>query len=203
SGARTTNELWHIYATPDTGTAPVFRYDYVRGALASSAMGTSSIFTFHGRVYIGLPDIDFTRPTYIVLRKMPSSPGSTPVIVADHQENARPRACRQGGSAHGGPRRQPLRSAKHDHGTSAVGLFTGSGPGVRSRRLEVARGERDRRHAIESVRRSAEHPHHAPRSDLRAAVRRLQQPGRPGALPVQGKRTRDANGLRGCRRMRC
>ncbi|HMC69081.1 MAG TPA: hypothetical protein VKJ07_08005, partial [Mycobacteriales bacterium] len=83
SGARTTNELWHIYATPDTGTAPVFRYDYVRGALASSAMGTSSIFTFHGRVYIGLPDIDFTRPTYIVLRKMPSSPGSTPVIGAD------------------------------------------------------------------------------------------------------------------------
>jgi hypothetical protein len=82
SGAKTSNELWHVYGTPDTGTAPVFRYDYVRNVL-KSVLGTSSMLVFHDRVYIGFPDTDSTRPTYIVLRTMPSTPGSTPVIGTD------------------------------------------------------------------------------------------------------------------------
>jgi hypothetical protein len=83
SGARTSDKLWHVYATPDTGTAPVFRYDFVKNILGSAVMGTSSIFTFHDRIYIGFPDTDATRPTYIVLRSTPSSPGSTPSPVTD------------------------------------------------------------------------------------------------------------------------
>lgn len=83
SGARTSNDLWHVYATPDAGTAAVFRYEYVRSVLGNSVVGTSSIFTFHDRVYIGFPDTDSIRPTYIVLRTTPPSPGLTPAVGTD------------------------------------------------------------------------------------------------------------------------
>jgi len=83
SGARTNSQLSHVYATTDAGTAPVFSYDYVANAITSQTRGTSSILVFHDRVYFGFGDTGASRPTYIVLRKMPSSPGSTPAVGID------------------------------------------------------------------------------------------------------------------------
>jgi hypothetical protein len=83
SGARTNAVLSHLYATADTGTAPVFSYDYVAGALSNQARGTSSMLVFYGRVYLGFSDTSSIRPTYVVLRKMPSAPGSTPAVGID------------------------------------------------------------------------------------------------------------------------
>jgi len=82
-GARTNSVLSHVYATTDAGTAPVFSYDYVANALTSQTRGTSSMLVFRDRVYFGFADTGASRPTYIVLRKMPSSPGSTPVVGVD------------------------------------------------------------------------------------------------------------------------
>jgi len=78
SGARTNDWLSHFYATADTGAAPVFSYVYLGGALGSQVRGTSSMLVFRDRVYLGFADNSATRPPYLVLRKMPSAPGSTP-----------------------------------------------------------------------------------------------------------------------------
>jgi len=78
SGARTNSALSHVYASADAGTAPVFSYDYVANALARETRGTSSLLVFRDRVYLGFGGTGASRPTYLVLRKMPSSPGSTP-----------------------------------------------------------------------------------------------------------------------------
>ncbi len=83
AGARTSNVLWHVYATTDTGIAPAFSYAYVANALTSQTRGTSSMLVFHDRIYFGFVDTASTRPTYIVLRTMPSSPGSTPAVGID------------------------------------------------------------------------------------------------------------------------
>jgi hypothetical protein len=56
----------------------VFSYDYLARALSSQVRGTSSMLVFHDRVYLGFSDTSSIRPTYIVLRKMPAAPGSTP-----------------------------------------------------------------------------------------------------------------------------
>ena len=45
--------------------------------------GTSSMLVFHDRVYLGFNDTSANRPTYVVLRKMPSPPGSTPGVGID------------------------------------------------------------------------------------------------------------------------
>ena len=76
SGAKTTNALSHVYATTDTGPAPVFSYDYIRGALTDQVRGTSSMLVFHDRVYLGFNDTSANRPTYVVLRKLPSPPAA-------------------------------------------------------------------------------------------------------------------------------
>ncbi|MFL5313302.1 MAG: hypothetical protein ACJ79H_22940, partial [Myxococcales bacterium] len=78
SGGRTNSILSHVYASTDTGTAPVFSYDYVANAVPKETRGTSSMLVFHDRVYLGFAGTGGSRPTYLVLRKMPSSPGSTP-----------------------------------------------------------------------------------------------------------------------------
>jgi hypothetical protein len=83
SGARTNDVLSHVYATADTGGSPVFSYDYVAGALSSQVRGTSSMLVFRDRVYLGFSDTSSIRPTYLVLRKMPSAPGSTPTAGVD------------------------------------------------------------------------------------------------------------------------
>ena len=83
SGARTNSMLSHVYATTDAGTAPVFSYEYLANALAKETRGTSSMLVFHDRVYLGFGGTGASRPTYVVLRKMPSSPGSTPVVGVD------------------------------------------------------------------------------------------------------------------------
>ena len=83
SAARTNDVLSHVYATADTGGSPVFSYDYVAGALSSQVRGTSSMLVFRDRVYLGFSDTSSIRPTYLVLRKMPSAPGSTPTAGAD------------------------------------------------------------------------------------------------------------------------
>jgi hypothetical protein len=83
SGARSNEVLSHLYATADTGAAPVFSYDYVAGALSSQVRGTSSMLVFRGRVYLGFSDTSSIRPTYLVLRKMPVAPGSTPAAGVD------------------------------------------------------------------------------------------------------------------------
>jgi len=78
AGARTNSVLEHVYATADTGTAPSFSYEYVGNQLTSQSRGTSSMLVFRDRVYFGFADTGANRPTYIVIRKMPSAPGSTP-----------------------------------------------------------------------------------------------------------------------------
>jgi hypothetical protein len=78
AGGRTTSVLEHVYATADTGTAPSFSYDYVANQLTSQSRGASSMLVFRDRVYLGFADTGANRPTYIVIRKMPSAPGSTP-----------------------------------------------------------------------------------------------------------------------------
>src|SRR5207245_4258800 len=78
SGARTNSILSHVYATTDAGTAPVFSYDYLANALAKETRGTSSMLVFHDRVYLGFGGTGSSRPTYVVLRRMPSPPGATP-----------------------------------------------------------------------------------------------------------------------------
>ena len=83
SGARANSVLSHVYATTDAGTAPVFSYEYLANALAKETRGTSSMLVFHDRVYLGFGGTGASRPTYVVLRKMPSSPGSTPVVGVD------------------------------------------------------------------------------------------------------------------------
>jgi len=66
AGGRTNDVLSHLYATADTGVSPVFSYDYVASALGNQVRGTSSMLV-----------------TYLVLRKMPSTPGSTPAPGVD------------------------------------------------------------------------------------------------------------------------
>jgi len=78
-GARTNDVLSHLYGTADTGTAPVFSYAYVAGALSNQARGASSMLVFHDRVYLGFSDTSSIRPTYIVARSAPPLPGSPPV----------------------------------------------------------------------------------------------------------------------------
>ena len=48
------------------------------GLTYAAARGTSSLLVFRDRVYLGFGGTGASRPTYLVLRKMPSSPGSTP-----------------------------------------------------------------------------------------------------------------------------
>jgi hypothetical protein len=85
SGARSADFQSHVYATSDTGTSPVFSYAYVRGALSDQVRGTSSMLVFHDRLYLGFNDTSANRPTYLVLRKLPSPPGSTPAVGTDLQ----------------------------------------------------------------------------------------------------------------------
>lgn len=84
-GARTSSVISHLYGTTDTGTAPSFSYDYLGNVVSSQSRGASSMLVFRDRLYVGFVDTGATRPTYIVLRKMPAAPGSTPVIGVDVQ----------------------------------------------------------------------------------------------------------------------
>jgi len=83
SGARTADTLRHVYATSDTGTAPAFSYAYIANAVSAETRGTSSMLVFHDRLYLGFPDTGPNRPTYIVLRKTPPSPGFSPATGTD------------------------------------------------------------------------------------------------------------------------
>jgi hypothetical protein len=78
AGGRVNSALEHVYATSDTGTAPSFSYDYVGNQLTSQTRGASSMLVFRDRLYLGFADTGANRPTYLVIRKMPSAPGSTP-----------------------------------------------------------------------------------------------------------------------------
>ena len=84
-GARTSSVISHLYGTTDTGTAPSFSYDYLGNVVSSQSRGASSMLVFRDRLYVGFVDTGATRPTYIVLRKMPSPPGSSPTIGVDVQ----------------------------------------------------------------------------------------------------------------------
>ncbi|HWE24397.1 MAG TPA: hypothetical protein VG496_10730, partial [Myxococcales bacterium] len=78
SGARPGSVLAHAYFTTDTSAAPLFRYDWIRDAFFGQPRGTSSMLVFHDRVYLGFGSNASTRPSYLVIRKTPASPGSTP-----------------------------------------------------------------------------------------------------------------------------
>lgn len=85
-GARSAGDLDYVYATPDTGTSLAFRYVDLSPEMGPATEGFSALHVFKDRVYLGFPDTGGSKPYFVVLKTMPSSPGLD-VASASQAEN--------------------------------------------------------------------------------------------------------------------